>query len=64
MHTAEADVADQLEVRSGLCIVHSHIEAPCSRCGAMDIHTVIQCSLDTMRIMLGVSEVPPEDGDG
>lgn len=45
---------DELEIRNGVAVVHSHFENPCSRCGSADIHTLAQCSTDTLAQMYKV----------
>jgi len=44
---------DELEFIDGRPIVHSHVGAPCSRCGAMDLHTLDQCGQWTRQVMAG-----------
>lgn len=45
-------LGDDIEVLSGQVVVHSHLNAPCTRCGAMDIHTLDECTERTRAIAL------------
>lgn len=49
-------MADELEILGGVVVVHSHLDNPCSRCGAMDIHSLDQCFADTAAQMRAVLE--------
>jgi hypothetical protein len=44
---------DELEFIAGHPIVHAHAGAPCTRCGAMDLHTLDQCGQWTRQVMAG-----------
>ena len=55
-------MADELEILGGMVVVHSHLDNPCSRCGAIDIHSLEQCSTDTLKQVRAVLE--PEDSKG
>lgn len=44
---------DELEFIDGRPIVHSHVGDPCSRCGAIDLHTLDQCGQWTRQVMAG-----------
>ena len=54
---------DELEFIGGRPTVHSHVGAPCSRCEAMDLHTLDQCAAQTRRLMAGepLNDPSPRD---
>ncbi len=54
---------DELEFIGGRSTVHSHVGAPCSRCGTMDLHTLDQCAAQTRRLMAGepLNDPSPRD---
>ena len=54
---------DELEFIDGRPTVHSHVGAPCSRCEAMDLHTLYECAGQTRRLMAGepLNDPSPRD---